>query len=176
MGKVVTREWRKAKSAELEFAFVSAFRDNSRFGLNILGPLCLWQCFFYRYAHFSPDMRLLATLMVLVEAAVAGDWVGLMASDKEERHGTSIREVRERQAISMREVKNKKGKGNHVMDKSAGDLREAVEAGGLQCLQEELLLCTDQLTSTLKRLKILYHVLSPELKVPLLFAGMSVDL
>ena len=121
-------------------------------------------------------MRLLATLMVLVEAAVAGDWVGLMAFDKEERQGTSIREVRERQAISMREVKNKKGKGNHVMDKSAGDLREAVEAGGLQCLQEELLLCTDQLTSTLKRLKILYHVLSPELKVPLLFAGMSVDL
>ena len=25
MGKVVTREWRKAKSAKLEFAFVSAF-------------------------------------------------------------------------------------------------------------------------------------------------------
>ena len=45
MGKVVTREWRKAKSAKLEFAFVSAFRDNSSFGLNILGPLCLWQCF-----------------------------------------------------------------------------------------------------------------------------------
>ena len=45
MGKVVTREWRKAKSAKLEFVFVSAFRDNSCFGLNILGPLCLWQCF-----------------------------------------------------------------------------------------------------------------------------------
>ena len=45
VGKVVhTREWRKAKSAKLEFAFVSAFRDNSSFGLNILGPLCLWQC------------------------------------------------------------------------------------------------------------------------------------
>ena len=44
MGKVVTREWRKAKSAKLEFVFVSAFRDNSSFGLNILGPLCLWQC------------------------------------------------------------------------------------------------------------------------------------
>ena len=47
MGKVVTMEWRKAKSAKLQFAFVSAFRDNSSFGLNILGPLCLWQCFFY---------------------------------------------------------------------------------------------------------------------------------
>ena len=45
MGKVVTRECRKAKSAELEFALVSALRDNSSFGLNILGPLCLWQCF-----------------------------------------------------------------------------------------------------------------------------------
>ena len=45
VGKVVTRECRKAKSAELEFALVSAFRDNSSFGLNILGPLCFWQCF-----------------------------------------------------------------------------------------------------------------------------------
>ena len=38
VGKVVIRDCRKAKSAELEFAFVSSF------GLNILGPLCLWQC------------------------------------------------------------------------------------------------------------------------------------
>ena len=29
----------------MEFALVSVFRDNSSFGLNILGPLCLWQCF-----------------------------------------------------------------------------------------------------------------------------------
>ena len=50
VGKVVTREWRKASSAELEIAFVSAFRDNSSFGLNILGPLCLWQCFFISVA------------------------------------------------------------------------------------------------------------------------------
>ena len=42
---MVTREWRKAKSAKLEFAVVLAFRVNSSFGLNILGPLCLWQCF-----------------------------------------------------------------------------------------------------------------------------------
>ena len=33
---MVTREWRKAKSAKFEFSFVSAFRDNSSFGLNIL--------------------------------------------------------------------------------------------------------------------------------------------
>ena len=45
VGKVVNKEWRKAKSAKLEFVVVSAFRDNSSFGLNILGPLCLWQCF-----------------------------------------------------------------------------------------------------------------------------------
>ena len=55
MGKVVTREWRKAKSAKLEFAFVSAFRDNSSFVLNILGPLCLWQCL----ADISETVRLL---------------------------------------------------------------------------------------------------------------------
>ena len=36
-------------SAKLESAFVSSFRDNSSFGLNILGPLCLWQCFFILY-------------------------------------------------------------------------------------------------------------------------------
>ena len=41
MGKVVTREWSKANSAKLDFAFVSAFRDNSSFGLNVLGPFCL---------------------------------------------------------------------------------------------------------------------------------------
>ena len=45
MGKVVTREWRKAISTELEFTFVLAFKDKSSFGLYILGPLCLWQCF-----------------------------------------------------------------------------------------------------------------------------------
>ena len=97
-------------------------------------------------------------LMVLVEAAVAGDWVGLMASDGEERQGTSFREVRERQAIDMREAKEKKGltKGRQEegREKPASNLREAVEGEGLQCLQEELALCTDQLTSSLKRCNI----------------------
>ena len=104
-------------------------------------------------------MRLLAMLMVLVEAAVAGDWVGLMASDREETQGISFREVRERQAIGMREAKEKKGltKGRQVeggREKPAGNLREVVEGEGLQCLQEELALCTDQLTSSLKRCNI----------------------
>ena len=27
----------------------SSFRDNSSFKLNTLGPLCLWQCFIYKY-------------------------------------------------------------------------------------------------------------------------------
>ena len=31
-------------SVKLEFASGSDFRDNSSFGLNILGPLCLWHC------------------------------------------------------------------------------------------------------------------------------------
>ena len=53
MGKVVTREWRKAKSAKLQFAFVSAFRDNSSFGLNILGPLCLGKCLLFMLLAFS---------------------------------------------------------------------------------------------------------------------------
>ena len=30
---------------KLEFVFVLPFRDNSSFGLNSLGLLCLWQCF-----------------------------------------------------------------------------------------------------------------------------------
>ena len=103
-------------------------------------------------------------LMVLVEAAVAGDWVGLMVSDKEERQGTDFREVRERQAINMREANEKKGlgiRGRQVSvmedgrEKPAG--REVVEVVGLQCLQEELLLCTEQLTSTLKRCNISYY-------------------
>ena len=64
MGKVVTREWRKAKSAKLEFAFVSAFRDNSSFGLNILGPLCLWQCF-STYLDIFDNGILLASIILV---------------------------------------------------------------------------------------------------------------
>ena len=67
MGKVVhTREWRKAKSAKLEFAFVSAFRDNSSFELNILGPLCLWQCllFDFRWKGMSKLKRKLLCLSI----------------------------------------------------------------------------------------------------------------
>ena len=111
-------------------------------------------------------MRLLAMLMVvLVEAAVAGDWVGLMAFDKEVGQGSQFREVRERQAMSMREATDKEGlsmRGSKGMlmengrETPGNDLREDVEAEGLQCLQEELLLCTDQLTSALKRCKISY--------------------
>ena len=111
-------------------------------------------------------------VMVLVEAAVAGDWVGLMALDKEARQGTDFKEVRERQAIILRETKAMKGlsireaKGRRVMadgrENPADGLREAdVEGEALQCLQEELLLCTDQLTSTLKRCNI-FIMLIPE--------------
>ena len=42
MGKVVTKEWRKAKSAKLEFAFVSASRDNSSFYPGSVVPLAMF--------------------------------------------------------------------------------------------------------------------------------------
>ena len=45
MGKVVTREWRKAKSAKVEFAFVLAFRDNLK---GKLGDFFLFVQSFYR--------------------------------------------------------------------------------------------------------------------------------
>ena len=48
VGKVVTREWRKAKSAELEFAFVSAFREYP----GSVVPLAM----------FFTDMRILAQI------------------------------------------------------------------------------------------------------------------
>ena len=61
MGKVITREWWNVQSAKLEFAFVSALRDNSSFGLNILGPLCLWQCLFLylceTFDHLQMNMK-----------------------------------------------------------------------------------------------------------------------
>ena len=41
-----------------EFAFVSAFRDNSGFGLNILGPLFLWQCLFRNLRIYLPPHHL----------------------------------------------------------------------------------------------------------------------
>ena len=45
VGMVVTKEWRKAKSAEPEICVRFSFRDNP--SLNSLGPLCLWQCFLF---------------------------------------------------------------------------------------------------------------------------------
>ena len=42
---VVTKEWRKVKSADAGICIRFSCRDNSSFRLNSLGPLCLWQCF-----------------------------------------------------------------------------------------------------------------------------------
>ena len=42
MGKVVTKEWTKAKSAETGFVVHFRCRNNSSFRRNILGLLCLW--------------------------------------------------------------------------------------------------------------------------------------
>ena len=53
MEKVVNKEWTKAKSADSGsfFHFTSkmllAMGDDLSYGLNTLGPLCLWQCFLY---------------------------------------------------------------------------------------------------------------------------------
>ena len=49
VGKVVTKERIKAKSAETGFFLRFSSRDNSSFRLNSLGPLCLWQCFYWGF-------------------------------------------------------------------------------------------------------------------------------
>ena len=43
VGRVVTKEERKVKSAVPEICIDFSCRDNSSFRLNSLGPLCLWQ-------------------------------------------------------------------------------------------------------------------------------------
>ena len=45
---MVTKEWKKAKSAEHGICVRFSFRDNPSFRLNSLAPLCLWQCFLFR--------------------------------------------------------------------------------------------------------------------------------
>ena len=51
MEKVVTKESTKAKSADSGYFFhftskmLFAMGDDLSYGLNTLGPLCLWQCF-----------------------------------------------------------------------------------------------------------------------------------
>ena len=42
---VVTKEWRKVKSADAGICIRFSCRDNSSFRLNSLGPMCLWQYF-----------------------------------------------------------------------------------------------------------------------------------
>ena len=44
---VVTKEWRKVKSADAGIRICLSCRDNSSFSLNSLGPLCLLQCLGY---------------------------------------------------------------------------------------------------------------------------------
>ena len=47
VGMVVTKEWRKVKSADAGIRICLSCRDNSSFRLNSLGPLCLLQCLGY---------------------------------------------------------------------------------------------------------------------------------
>ena len=49
------RECRKAKSAELEFAFVSALSDNSSFGLNILYTIYIYILYMYYIYTLASD-------------------------------------------------------------------------------------------------------------------------
>ena len=64
MGKVVTRECRKAKSAELEFAFVSALSDNSSFGLNILYTIYIYIYTIYVLYIYTSERRVINKVIV----------------------------------------------------------------------------------------------------------------
>ena len=105
-------------------------------------------------------MKLLAILILFVEAVLARGRVGLVTSDGADnremwwknKRSTNMRDVRER-----RRMKNIPGQ---LIDTRGSDTDTDTDTDttrdreGLQCLQEELLLCTDQLTSTLKRCNI----------------------
>ena len=49
-GRVGWQSGGRLKVLRLQFVFVLAFRDNSSFWLNSLGPLCLWQGFYFSAA------------------------------------------------------------------------------------------------------------------------------
>ena len=99
-------------------------------------------------------MKLLAILILFVEAVQASGRVALVTSDMADiremwwknTRNANMREVRER-----RRMKNIPGQ---FIDTRGSDTDTDTTREGLQCLQEELLLCTDQLTSTLQRCNI----------------------
>ena len=101
-------------------------------------------------------MKLLAILILFVEAVQARGRVALVTSDMADNRemwwnntrNANMREVRER-----RRMKNIPGQFVDTRG-SDTDTDTTRDREGLQCLQEELLLCTDQLTSTLQRCNI----------------------
>ena len=101
-------------------------------------------------------MKLLAILILFVEAVLARGWVGLVTSDKADNREMWWKNTR---SVNMRDVREgrrmKNIPGQLIATRGSDtDTDTTRDREGLQCLQEELLLCTDQLTSTLKRCMI----------------------
>ena len=70
VGKVVTKEWRKANSAEPGFCIRFSLRD-SNFRLNSLGPLCLRQCLWLMWGRAMVCSRWFRTLKSFLLAGSA---------------------------------------------------------------------------------------------------------
>ena len=101
-------------------------------------------------------MKLLAILILFVEAGLARGWVGLVTSDKADNREMWWKNTR---SVNMRDVREgrrmKNIPGQLIATRGSDtDTDTTRDREGLQCLQEELLLCTDQLTSTLQRCNI----------------------
>ena len=101
-------------------------------------------------------MKLLAILILFVEAVLARGWVGLVTSDKADNREMWWKNTR---SVNMRDVREgrrmKNIPGQLIATRGSDtDTDTTRDREGLQCLQEELLLCTDQLTSTLQRCNI----------------------
>ena len=97
-------------------------------------------------------MKLLAILILFVEAVLARGWVGLVTSDKADNREMLWKNTRNANMREVRERRRMKNIPGQFIDTRGSDTDTTRE--GLQCLQEELLLCTDQLTSTLQRCNI----------------------
>ena len=99
-------------------------------------------------------MKLLAILILFVEAGLARGWVGLVTSDKADNREMWWKNTRSVNMRDVREGRRMKNIPGQLIATRGSDTDTARDREGLQCLQEELLLCTDQLTSTLQRCNI----------------------
>ena len=99
-------------------------------------------------------MKLLAILILFVEAVQARGRVALVTSDMADNREMWWKNTRNANMREVRERRRMKNIPGQFIDTRGSDTDTDTTREGLQCLQEELLLCTDQLTSTLKRCKI----------------------